>query len=71
MAEIDRLKAAQSGGGKITLKVGAKGGISVYGLGRFPFSFYRSQAERLFTADFCKTMQDFITANSAALKVKE
>jgi hypothetical protein len=55
---------------KITLKVSEKGGLSLYGLGRFPVTFYRSQWERLLTADTVKQVQDFIKANSALLTVK-
>lgn len=36
--------------GRITLKRTEKGGLSVYGLGRFPVTLYREQWERL-TAD--------------------
>ena len=55
----------------ITLKVGEKGGICIYGLSRFPVSLYRSQAERLFTPEMCKRVSDFIEQNKAVLKVKE
>ncbi len=55
---------------KITMKVSDKGAISVYGLGRFPFTFYRTQAERLFAPDTVKQMQDFIKANDTLLTVK-
>jgi len=30
---------------KISVKVSEKGAMSIYGLGRFPFTFYRSQWE--------------------------
>jgi hypothetical protein len=55
---------------KITLKVSEKGGLSLYGLGRFPVTLYRSQWERLTTPDTIKQITDFIAANSALLTVK-
>jgi hypothetical protein len=55
---------------KITLKVSEKGGLSLYGLGRFPVTLYRSQWERLLTPDTIKQVQDFIKTNSALLTVK-
>jgi hypothetical protein len=39
--ENAKLKAGQ--GHKLTVKVGEKGAISVYGLGRFPLTLYKSQ----------------------------
>lgn len=54
--------------GKLTIKVGEKGNICIYGLGRFPLSLYRSQMERLLAeADRIKA---FIQANASSLAVK-
>lgn len=55
---------------RITMKVGEKGGLSVYGLGRFPVSLYRSQWERLLADDTVAQIKAFIEANSALLTVK-
>jgi hypothetical protein len=55
---------------KITMKVGEKGGLSVYGLGRFPVSLYRSQWERLLAPDTVSAINAFIKANEALLTVK-
>lgn len=52
----------------ISLKVSDKGGLSVYGLGRFPVTLYRSQWERLFSQR--EQIEAFIKANSALLAVK-
>lgn len=53
-AEIERLKAqnaalaAKAAAPKaLSLKVSEKGAISVYGMGRFPITLYRSQMEAL------------------------
>jgi hypothetical protein len=45
-AENARLKA----GPALRCKVGEKGGVSVYGLGRFPVTLYKEQWEKLFAA---------------------
>ena len=55
---------------KITCKVSDKGGLSVYGLGRFPVTLYRSQWERLLSPDTTKAIGAFIEANAALLAVK-
>lgn len=55
---------------KITCKVGEKGGLSVYGLGRFPVSLYRSQWERLLAPDTVAQINAFIAANASLLAVK-
>lgn len=68
-AENDKLKAAAAKKNTMSFKVSEKGAISVYGLGRFPTTLYRQQMERLLAA--APEITAFITANSAALKVKE
>ena len=53
----------------ISFKVSEKGGVSVYGLGRFPVTLYQEQWLRLFTeVDNLKT---FIEENKSKLKSKE
>lgn len=54
--------------GKITAKVSEKGAMSVYGLGRFPVTLYRSQWERLFGAT--PELKAFMVANVDKLKEK-
>jgi hypothetical protein len=56
-----------SAGGKLTLKVSQKGGLSVYGLGRWPITLYRKQWERLLTPDMVKS----ILTEAAKLPYKE
>ena len=53
----------------VSFKVSEKGAISVYGLGRFPVTLYKSQWERLM-GDMAK-LQEFIAANAERLTVKE
>ncbi len=56
---------------KLSMKVTDKGGLSVYGLGRFPTTLYRSQWERLLADDTVAQIKAFIVANSALLTVKD
>lgn len=65
------LLAAQSAPRRITLKVSEKGGLSCYGLGRFPVTLYRSQWEKLLAPDTVKQITTFISANATLLTVKE
>lgn len=55
---------------RITLKVSEKGGLSLYGLGRFPVTLYRSQWERLIAKDTTDQIAAFIAANDKLLAVK-
>ena len=52
----------------ITMKVSEKGGISVYGMGRFPITLYKEQWLKLL--DMSDAIRAFIAANEATLKVK-
>lgn len=62
-AQLDGMKR-----GKVSLKVTEKGGVSVYGLGRFPVTLYKGQWERLLGAK--EQIEAFIKANEASLSVK-
>jgi len=53
---------------KIGMKVSEKGGLSVYGLGRFPVTLYRGQWERLLA--ITEDIKAFIVANDSQLAVK-
>jgi len=53
----------------ISFKVSEKGGVSVYGLGRFPVTLYQEQWLRLFSE--VENLKVFIEENKAQLKVKE
>jgi hypothetical protein len=65
-AENDRLKNRQTRG--VSLKVSEKGGVSVYGLGRFPVTLYKEQWTRLL--DMAEDIRTFIKENDAKLKTK-
>jgi hypothetical protein len=64
--ENERLKNRQSRG--VSLKVSEKGGVSVYGLGRFPVTLYKEQWARLL--DVADDIRTFIKENDSKLKAK-
>ena len=72
-AELERLKAENERlksqrGRSVSLKVSEKGGVSVYGLGRFPVTLYKEQWGKLLAmADDIRT---FIKEHDAELKAK-
>jgi hypothetical protein len=71
-AELERLKAEnerlKSQRGRASLKVSEKGGVSVYGLGRFPVTLYKEQwAKLLGMAD---DIRAFIAEHESELKTK-
>ena len=66
LAEIARLKAVSTS--KFKCVVGTKGGVSVYGFGRWPVTLYRSQWEDLI--GYIPTVKAFIEANSDKLAAK-
>jgi hypothetical protein len=73
-AEIDRLRAENEAlkkpaRGQMSMKVSEKGGLSVYGLGRFPVTLYREQWEKLLAMS--DQIRTFIKENDSALKKKE
>jgi ribosome-interacting GTPase 1 len=73
-AELARLRQENSALKKETssgmrLKVSEKGGVSVYGLGRFPVTLYKEQWLRLL--DMAGEIRAFIAANDAELKSKQ
>jgi hypothetical protein len=51
-----------------TIKISPKGGVSVYGMGQFPVTLYRTQWERLFK--MIPDVQAFIQANASKLAEK-
>jgi hypothetical protein len=73
-AELARLKAenealknkAPRG---TSLRVSEKGGVSVYGLGRFPVTLYKEQWLKLL--DMTGEIRAFIAENEGKLKTKE
>ena len=72
-AEVDRLRAENEAlksqrGRSAGLKVSEKGGVSVYGLGRFPVTLYKEQWTKLLAMS--DEIKAFIKAHDAELKTK-
>ena len=73
-AELERLRSEnaalkQGAASGVRMKVSEKGGVSVYGLGRFPVTLYKEQWLKLL--DMSADIRAFITANEAQLKTKQ
>lgn len=62
------LQALDARANPLSCKVSEKGGVSIYGLGRFPVTLYKEQWSRL--AGFMPTITAFIKDNDASLKTK-
>ncbi len=65
-AENERLKRTQ---GRSSIKVSEKGGVSVYGLGRFPVTLYKEQWIRLL--EMADDIRAFIRDHDGELKAKD
>jgi hypothetical protein len=73
-AELARLRAENAAlkgraAKGATLKVSEKGGVSVYGLGRFPVTLYQEQWTKLL--DLADDIRAFIRDNEPKLKKKD
>jgi hypothetical protein len=66
-AKLAELEAKQRGGG-VTFKVSDKGGVSVYGLGRFPVTLYYEQW--IWLLDKSQELRKFLEENKGKLKLK-
>jgi hypothetical protein len=68
IAELEQQSGSRKKG-TLEFKVGAKGGVSVYGLGRFPVTLYYEQWTRLL--DAAEGLRSFLEENKSSLKLKE
>ena len=68
-AQLAALEAKQQRTGTMSFKVSEKGGVSVYGLGRFPVTLYYEQWIKLL--DRAQDLRDFLEENRSKLKLKE
>ncbi len=68
MAELEKKGAAGRRTGALEFRVGEKGGVSVYGLGRFPVTLYYEQWIRLL--DAAQDLRAFLEENKANGKLK-
>jgi hypothetical protein len=67
VAELEKKTDRRTG--ELDFKVGEKGGVSVYGLGRFPVTLYYEQWNRLL--DAAPRLKQFLEENKSRLKLKE
>jgi hypothetical protein len=72
-AELERLRQENADLKKtsskgISMKVSEKGGLSIYGLGRFPITLYKEQWTKLL--DMSDDIRRFLKENDSALKAK-
>ena len=67
LAELEKQSPGRRTG-HLDFRVGEKGGVSVYGLGRFPVTLYYEQWIRLL--DTAKELREFLEENKAEGKLK-
>lgn len=65
----DQKMSESAKNGRLDFKVSEKGGVSVYGLGRFPVTLYYEQWTRLLGS--IDALRDFIETNKPVLKMKD
>jgi hypothetical protein len=66
LAELERQGPRRTG--SLEFRVSEKGGVSVYGLGRFPVTLYYEQWTRLLEAS--EKLREFLEENKSKLKFK-
>ncbi|HXX24173.1 MAG TPA: hypothetical protein VEO19_13575 [Terriglobia bacterium] len=67
IADLEK-KLGSKQSGKLEFRVGDKGGVSVYGLGRFPVTLYYEQWIKLLEAK--DDLEAFLEANKSRLKLR-
>jgi hypothetical protein len=72
-AELERLRSEnaalkKSSSKGVSMKVSEKGGLSVYGLGRFPITLYKEQWTKLL--DLSDEIRAFLKTHDSELKTK-
>src|SRR4029079_9656362 len=67
IAELEK-QAGNKKTGRLEFRVSEKGGVSVYGLGRFPVTLYYEQWQRLLGA--VDGLRQFLEENKSNLKLK-
>jgi hypothetical protein len=67
LSELEKQQAPRRTG-SLEFRVSEKGGVSVYGLGRFPVTLYYEQWTRLLEA--ADKLREFLEENKSKLKLK-
>ena len=68
LSQLEKEVETKKRSGDLIFKVGEKGGVSVYGLGRFPVTLYYEQWTRLL--DAAPKLSEFLEENKSKLKLK-
>jgi hypothetical protein len=68
LAQLEKQQGSRRTG-SLEFRVGEKGGVSVYGLGRFPVTLYYEQWIRLL--DTGEKLREFLEENKSKLKLKD
>lgn len=68
LADLEKQVETKKRSGTMEFKVSEKGGVSVYGLGRFPVTLYYEQWTRLLDAS--ENLRQFLEDNKGKLKLK-
>jgi hypothetical protein len=69
LAELEKQAEAKKRSGHLEFRVSEKGGVSVYGLGRFPVTLYYEQWVRLL--EVAPDLKNFLAENKDKLKMKQ
>jgi len=69
LQELEKQVETKKRSGAMEFRVSEKGGVSVYGLGRFPVTLYYEQWTRLL--DAAPELKTFLEENKAKLKLKQ
>ncbi len=69
LQELEKQVETKKRSGAIEFRVSEKGGVSVYGLGRFPVTLYYEQWTRLL--DTVPDLKAFLEENKSKLKLKQ
>jgi hypothetical protein len=69
LAELEKQVDTKKRSGNLEMRVSEKGGVSVYGLGRFPVTLYYEQWKRLLA--LAPDLETFLEENKDKLKLKQ
>jgi hypothetical protein len=68
LQDLEKQVETKKRSGAMEFRVSEKGGVSVYGLGRFPVTLYYEQWSRLLDAS--ENLRQFLEENKSKLKLK-
>ena len=69
LSQLEKQVENKKRSGAMEFRVSEKGGVSVYGLGRFPVTLYYEQWSRLLGA--AEDLKSFLEENKSKLKLKD